>query len=109
MSARPRAAVPRVAVIVNPAAHKGGAAARWPAIQAELAKRLGPFEPLFTAQPGHATDLARQALAQGARRFVAVGGDGTVNETLNGLIDPSGRPAPGKARRRARPAGPRDR
>ena len=81
----------RVAVIVNPAARKGGAAARWPAIQAELAKRLGPVEPLFTQAPGHATDLARTALAQGVRRFVAVGGDGTVNETLNGLLDPSGR------------------
>ncbi len=82
---------PRAAVIVNPAAHKGGAAGRWPAVQGGPGRRLGPFEPLFTARPGHATDLARQALAQGARRFVAVGGDGTVNETLNGLIDPSGR------------------
>jgi diacylglycerol kinase (ATP) len=81
----------RVAVIVNPAARKGGGLARWPAIQAELAKRLGPVEPLFTQAPGHATELARTALAQGMRRFVAVGGDGTVNETLNGLLDPSGR------------------
>ena len=81
----------RVAVIVNPAARKGGALARWPAIQAELGKRLGPVEPLFTQAPGHATALARDALAQGVRRFVAVGGDGTVNETLNGLLDPSGR------------------
>jgi YegS/Rv2252/BmrU family lipid kinase len=80
-----------IAVIVNPAAHKGGAAARWPAIQAELARRLGPFEARFTEAPGHATHLARHALAQGVRRFVAVGGDGTVNETLNGLLEPSGR------------------
>jgi YegS/Rv2252/BmrU family lipid kinase len=81
----------RLAVIVNPAARKGGALARWPAIQAELARRLGPVEPMFTEAPGHATHLARNALAQGVRRFVAVGGDGTVNETLNGLLDPSGR------------------
>jgi YegS/Rv2252/BmrU family lipid kinase len=82
---------PKFAVIVNPAAHKGGAARRWPAIQAELVRRLGPFEPLLTQAPGHATHLARTALAQGARRFVAVGGDGTANETLNGLLEPSGR------------------
>jgi YegS/Rv2252/BmrU family lipid kinase len=82
---------PKIAVIVNPAAHKGGAARRWPAIQAELTRRLGPFEPLLTQAPGHATHLARAALAEGARRFVAVGGDGTVNETLNGLLEPSGR------------------
>ncbi|MBI2738757.1 MAG: hypothetical protein HYX38_19690 [Rhodospirillales bacterium] len=81
----------RVAVIVNPAARKGGALARWPAIQAELARRLGPIEPLFTRAPGHASDLARTALGQGIRRIVAVGGDGTVNESLNGLLDPSGR------------------
>ena len=82
---------PKFAVIVNPAAHKGGAAKSWPAIQAELVARLGPFEPRFTEAPGHATHLARAALAQGARRIVAVGGDGTVNETLNGLLDPAGR------------------
>jgi diacylglycerol kinase (ATP) len=82
---------PKIAVIVNRAAHKGGAAKRWPAIQAELVARLGPFEPRFTEAPGHATWLARSALAQGARRIVAVGGDGTVNETLNGLLDPAGR------------------
>ncbi|MBY0318968.1 MAG: diacylglycerol kinase family lipid kinase [Reyranella sp.] len=81
----------RVAVIVNPAARKGGAMGRWPAIQAELSKRLGPVEPLFTEAPGHATHLAGNALARGIRRFVAVGGDGTVNETLNGLLDRSGR------------------
>lgn len=82
---------PKIAVIVNPAAHKGGAARHWPAIQAELARRLGPFEPRFTEAPGHATWLARSALSQGARRIVAVGGDGTVNETLNGLLETSGR------------------
>lgn len=81
----------KTAVIVNRMAHKGGAAKRWPVIRAELEKRLGPVEPLFTQAPGHATELARTALQDGARRFVAVGGDGTVNETLNGLLDPDGK------------------
>src|SRR5260221_12718559 len=79
------------AVIVNPAAQNGGAASRWPEIRAELISRLGAFEPRFTKAPGHATELARGALAEGARRIVAVGGDRTVNETLNGLVDPAGR------------------
>jgi YegS/Rv2252/BmrU family lipid kinase len=81
---------PRIGVIVNLAARKGGAARDWPAIQAELVRRLGAFEARFTEAPGHATHLARTALDEGVRRFVAVGGDGTVNETLNGLIEPSG-------------------
>lgn len=81
----------KTAVIVNRMANKGSAGRRWPAIKVELEKRLGPLEPSFTEAPGHATSLARAALAQGARRFVAVGGDGTVNETLNGLLDSSGR------------------
>jgi YegS/Rv2252/BmrU family lipid kinase len=79
------------AVIVNPAAQKGGAAKRWAAIETELSARLGSFKPHFTQAPGHATELARGALAEGARRIVAVGGDGTVNEVLNGLLDSSGR------------------
>jgi len=79
-----------VAVIVNPAAHKGGAAKRWTEIARELTARLGPFMPRFTTAPGHATELARAALAAGARRIVSVGGDGTANETLNGMLDMAG-------------------
>ena len=58
----------KTAVIVNPAAHKGGAAKRWAAIESELKKRLGSFIPQFTNAPGHATELVRTALADGARR-----------------------------------------
>ena len=56
----------KTSVIVNRFAHKGGAGLRWPAIEAELEKRLGPFEAQFTQAPGHATQLARAALI-GAR------------------------------------------
>jgi diacylglycerol kinase (ATP) len=40
----------------------------------------------FTRQRGHATELAKQAVMQGYNLVVAVGGDGTVNETTQGLI-----------------------
>ena len=73
------------AVIVNPAANKGGAAGRWAAIRGELTARLGAFEPRFTKAPGHATELARGALAEGARRIVAVGGD-TVQVVDNRVV-----------------------
>ena len=50
---------PKAAVIVNPAARKDGAVRRWPAIRAELARRLAPFEPRFAEAPGRAAALAR--------------------------------------------------
>lgn len=43
-------------------------------------------EIIYTQHPGHATLIAQQAAGQGCRRVVAVGGDGTVNETANGLL-----------------------
>ena len=42
---------------------------------------------VFTECPGHATELAREALADGCERIVAVGGDGTMNETAQALVD----------------------
>ncbi len=39
-----------------------------------------------TERPGHAQQLAAQAVQQGARHVVAVGGDGTVHEVANGLL-----------------------
>ncbi|WP_207434523.1 diacylglycerol/lipid kinase family protein [Sabulibacter ruber] len=42
-------------------------------------------ELIFTEYAGHATELAQQAAADGARLVVAVGGDGTVNEVARGL------------------------
>ncbi|MBL8675036.1 MAG: diacylglycerol kinase family lipid kinase [Rhodospirillales bacterium] len=73
-------------VIVNPMANKGSSARRWPERRSRLEAALGPLDVAFTTRPGEATALARAALAEGCRRFVAVGGDGTVNEVMNGLI-----------------------
>ena len=47
----------------------------------------GPITTCFTEYPGHATILTRQALGEGADQIIAVGGDGTVNEVVNGWFE----------------------
>jgi diacylglycerol kinase (ATP) len=44
------------------------------------------FSAEWTQAPGHASEIARKAVADGFRDIVSVGGDGTVNEILNGLV-----------------------
>lgn len=78
-------------VIVNPASAYGKTAKRWPRIQEALQRRGLEYTVAFTEQRGHAIDLARQAVAQGYSLIVTVGGEGTVNEVVNGLVDRSGR------------------
>ncbi len=77
----------RIKVIVNPAARKGRSGENWPARAAKLEAAVGEHDVAFTNAPRHATELARQAVADGYDTVVAVGGDGTVNEVLNGLLD----------------------
>jgi YegS/Rv2252/BmrU family lipid kinase len=80
-------------VIVNPAAQNGAAGKRWPGL-AEHARTLGlGLEVAYTEAPGHATELARAAAADGRELVAALGGDGTVNEVVNGLA-PSGAAGP---------------
>lgn len=74
-------------VIVNPAAGNGRAGRRWPSFAAEIARHGYEIRPNFTFGPSDATRLARQLASEGARTIVCVGGDGTANEIVNGLID----------------------
>jgi YegS/Rv2252/BmrU family lipid kinase len=73
-------------IIVNPASGNGRAGRAWYAIAAELSKRGFNFEVRFTEKRGDATGFARRYAEGGARIVMAVGGDGTVNEIVNGLI-----------------------
>lgn len=73
-------------VIVNRRAGAGVSEARWARLAAAITDGLGPFEPRFTERPGHATELARAAAAEGRALVVALGGDGTINEVANGLV-----------------------
>jgi YegS/Rv2252/BmrU family lipid kinase len=81
----------RVACIVNPRSAGGKTGKRWPEIERAVTKHLGEIHAYMTSKPRHATELARQALAEGAELVISVGGDGTNNEVLNGLFE-DGRP-----------------
>ena len=69
--------------IVNPRAGQG--LRRFSAIAARLKKAGVPFSSAATVNPGDATTLASLALGRGFRAIVCVGGDGTLNEVVNGL------------------------
>src|ERR671926_538989 len=56
-------------------------------VQAALRAEGIPFDPWPTQHAGHATELARQAVAEGRQLVIAAGGDGTVNEVAQGLAD----------------------
>jgi len=73
-------------VILNPAAGRG-AARRVESIVARAFRAQGwAVDVVRTEGPGHAQVLAAQAVRQGAKHVVAVGGDGTVHEVANGLL-----------------------
>ena len=77
-------------VIVNPSAGRGRTGRLWPSIADRLKKQIGAFDHAFTRKPGEATDMARRAIDEGASLVVAVGGDGTVNEAVNGFATRDG-------------------
>ena len=84
-------------IIYNPAAGQGSAAERLTAVTAELERHSIPFELALTGGRGEAIELAYRAAGRSdLRTVVAAGGDGTVNEVLNGLMRAraEGRPVP---------------
>jgi len=72
--------------IVNPAAG-GGRSAQMAGAELSRLKDAGlRVDVIASTQPGHASELANEAYLQGYRRFLAVGGDGTAHEIINGIF-----------------------
>jgi YegS/Rv2252/BmrU family lipid kinase len=72
--------------IVNPNAGYGKGRKDWKRIAQLFEKENMHVRASFTARNGHATELARTALENGFRRIISVGGDGTLNEVVNGVF-----------------------
>jgi YegS/Rv2252/BmrU family lipid kinase len=73
-------------IIVNPNAGSKKGERQWPAIRKTLIREALPFEQVLTEGRNHAIQIAREQIASGRRKIAVVGGDGTMNEVLNGIM-----------------------
>lgn len=73
-------------VVINPRAGGGRSVIDWPTISRLLNKYDIRYTYAFTEYKYHAVELTVQAINRGYRNIVAVGGDGTLNEVVNGIF-----------------------
>lgn len=76
----------KIVFIVNPHAGNDSTGSIWPFVEALAKDRLGPFEVYMTKGPGDAVIFAKNAAADKTKLLVCVGGDGTLNEVVNGIM-----------------------
>jgi YegS/Rv2252/BmrU family lipid kinase len=82
----------RFFAIVNPAAGGGKSAKLAGATLSRLREKGLKIDVVASTGPGHAGELAHEAYTQGYRQFLAVGGDGTAHEILNGIFSRHAKP-----------------
>jgi YegS/Rv2252/BmrU family lipid kinase len=78
--------VPHAKVIVNPVAGGRSVRGEWLRIREQLHDVGLSFDYEFTEGAGHAVEIARRSTDAGYGYLIAVGGDGTVNEVVNGIL-----------------------
>ncbi len=74
-------------IIINPRAGSGRAVQKWKQLKAQLDGKGWKYEVAFTKGRTHARHLTIQAAEKGHRKIIAVGGDGTNNEAINGIVE----------------------
>jgi YegS/Rv2252/BmrU family lipid kinase len=74
-------------LIVNPASANGSTRRLWDRLERTIRNEIGSVAVAFTGAANDATHLTREALRDGFEMVVAVGGDGTINEVVNGFFD----------------------
>lgn len=74
-------------VIVNPASAGNSTGGSWPRMASDLATHFGAFNCAFTASAGDGKRLAASAAREGRRLIIACGGDGTISEVANGILE----------------------
>jgi len=74
-------------VIVNPKSAAGSTKGKWAEIASDLRTHFGPFNVAFTKRHGDGIELAKRGIENGRRFIIACGGDGTINEVANGILE----------------------
>ncbi len=74
-------------LIANPVSGTGKAQKDWNKIAALLKAHRINYEMVFTMRSGQERELVSQAIGRGVRKFISLGGDGTLNQILNGIFN----------------------
>ena len=74
-------------LIWNPVAGNGAAMQAYQLVTDALAERGVPFTAAKTEHAGHATELAKKAVEEGAEKVIVLGGDGTIREAASALMN----------------------
>ncbi len=85
-TAEPKPSLAKPLLVVNPASARGATEHVFPGMRRRIEKAIGTFDVEFTARRGHAVDLACSAANEGRSLIIAVGGDGTFSEVVNGVM-----------------------
>jgi YegS/Rv2252/BmrU family lipid kinase len=84
-------------IVVNPRSAAGATAKHFDSVSQAIRTAVGDCAHAFTERPMHAAELTRSALRAGYDLIIAVGGDGTCNEVVNGFFEPATPGEPAKA------------
>jgi YegS/Rv2252/BmrU family lipid kinase len=76
-------------VVVNPNAGRGKGKKDWVRISSELDKNELEYQEVFTSKRGDAIEIVKENIEKGFRNILVVGGDGTMNEVVNGCFQQS--------------------
>ncbi len=74
-------------LILNPVAGKGGGKKRFDSTCSVFEKRIQNLKIEISKYPGHVYSIIRNALKEGYKRFISIGGDGTSFEIINGIFE----------------------
>ncbi|MGI8884418.1 MAG: diacylglycerol/lipid kinase family protein, partial [Pyrinomonadaceae bacterium] len=74
-------------VIVNPKSAGGATQTRWAETASDFRAHFGAFQVAFTKKPGDGIELTKRSIERGRKFIIACGGDGTINEVANGILE----------------------